>query len=448
MKRFLSSITALMMALTMYSCNTSPMPDSSDNQPDDEIPEQKDTVSTETPEQKDTLEVTPPEEENPPVELEKLKISIIGDSYSTFEGWSNKDVAGNRNDFWVYYPEGDNGTDITTVDRTWWYMLCQKPEYELEVSNSYSSSVVSNTWYGAQDVAGTDLSFMNRVGKNSKGVDYNGNPDIILVFGGTNDCWAGVKMGDYVYENWTVDDLKCFRPALSKLFSSLQEMYPDAKIYNITNSGTGGAPGLTATIVESIKYVCKHHKIPNIVLKNIEKKDNHPTYKGMQAICEQVYAVLTGAVDPEPEPEGEPDVPGGVKLEGEKIEYTPLNKYFVEYKTGEAVAFDDPAWWVTDYVEIPADAGKLSVAPITIFDGGASGNQTCPVAFYDADKEYIKEGSFPPPGISAWAGNILDWEIPENSRYVRFCWADYLYTHVDTKEQVDLNGKITAVWVK
>ena len=140
--------------------------------------------------------------------------------------------------------------------------------------------------------------------------------------------------------------------------------------------------------------------------------------------------------------------PGGVKLEGEKISYKPLNKYFIEYKTGVALEFNDAAWWVTDYVEIPSDVKKLSVAPITAFDGGAGSNQTCPVAFYDAGKNYIKDGSYPPPGISSWAGNILDWNIPENAKYVRFCWADYLYIHVDTKEQVDLGGKINAVWIK
>lgn len=406
MKKILLSAAALVMALTMWSC---------DNR-------------------------TPT--------VEKLSISIIGDSYSTFEGWSNKDMDGRKNDYYVYFPDGDNSTDVKSVDKTWWYMLCQKPEFELEISNSFSSSVISNTWYGQQDVTGTDLSFMNRVGKKASGVDYNGDPDIILVFGGTNDCWAGVAMGDYVYENWTVKDLKCFRPAFSKLLSSLLELYPDALIYNITNSGVNGAPGLTATVRESMQYICKHYKIPNIILEDIDKVENHPTYKGMQAICEQVYTVLTGKASPAPEPEGEPAVPGGVELEGERIEYTAINRAFIEYKTGAVVDYNDPAWWITDYVDIPEDAKKVSVAPITMFDGGQGGNQTCPLAFYDADKNYIKDGSFPPQGKSDWGGNILDWEIPADAAYLRFCWTDYLYIHIDTNEQVDLDGEIDAVWIK
>ena len=58
----------------------------------------------------------------------KQKISIIGDSCSTFEGWSNKNVAGNDNDYYVYYPHEGN-TDVTSVEKTWWYLLCQLPDF-------------------------------------------------------------------------------------------------------------------------------------------------------------------------------------------------------------------------------------------------------------------------------------------------------------------------------
>ena len=244
------SITVLLIAMTLFLCN----PDNPD-----------DTTSVK-------------------------KISIMGDSYSTFEGWSNMDVEGNPNEYFVYYPHEDN-TDVTSVEKTWWYMLCQKPEFELEISNSYSGSVVSNTHYGGVDVTDTDLSFMHRVGKNSYGVDYNGDPDIILVFGGTNDCWAGVELCDYVYDNWTYADLRCFCPAFSKLLASLQELYPDATVYTITN-GDNAFPGLTKSYAKSIEKVSRHYGVTNIVVKDIETTDEHPTYSGMQSICEQVYEVV------------------------------------------------------------------------------------------------------------------------------------------------------------
>ena len=262
MKNILFSITSLLIltAITLWSCDVLEGPDDP---------------------------AWPMDSTGAPI---KKKIAIMGDSYSTYDGWSNKDVNGNDNGFYVYYP--NERCQVDSVEKTWWYMLGQKPEFELEVSNSYSGSVISNTHYGGVDVTGTDLSFMNRVGMNPNGVDYNGNPDIILIFGGTNDCWAGVEMGDYVYENWTDEDLKCFRPAFSKLISSLLEFYPNAKVYNITNSGKGGIPGLTRSIAKSMKKVCEHYDIENIVLEDIDKVDAHPTYEGMQAICDQVYSVL------------------------------------------------------------------------------------------------------------------------------------------------------------
>lgn len=258
MKSALFYITAILIAITFSSC-------------DADIPEGPD---------------------EPEIATVK-KIAIMGDSYSTFDGWSNKDVAGNDNDHFVYYPHECTHTGVDSVEKTWWYMLCQKPEFELEVSNSFSGSVISNTHYNGMDVAGTEISFMSRVGKNSNGVDYNGDPDIILIFGGTNDCWAGVELGDYVYRNWTANDLKCFRPAFSKLVSTLLELYPRAKVYNITNSSTDGIQwGMSKSYAKSMQKVCKHYGIPNIVLEDIEKVENHPTYAGMQAICEQVYSML------------------------------------------------------------------------------------------------------------------------------------------------------------
>ena len=271
MKNKLLAITALLMAMTLWSCDT-------------EVPfEPYEPEWPEWPEDSSVVAV-------------KKRVAIMGDSYSTFGGWSNRDVAGNPNDYYVYYPHICPLTGVDSVEKTWWYMLCQKPEFELEISNSNSGAVISNTHYGGVDVAGTDLSFMNRVGKNSFGVDYNGNPDVILVFGGTNDCWAGVELGKYVYENWSAADLKCFRPAFSKFLSTLQELYPDAIVLNITNNVTAGIPGLTKSIAESMQNICNHYGVYNIVLKDIEKVDGHPTYKGMQSICNQVYPAVRWAV--------------------------------------------------------------------------------------------------------------------------------------------------------
>ena len=61
MNKTLLSITTLLMVMTLFSCN----------------PENSDDFTT------------------------VKKVSIMGDSYSTFEGWSNIDMVGNPNDYYV-----------------------------------------------------------------------------------------------------------------------------------------------------------------------------------------------------------------------------------------------------------------------------------------------------------------------------------------------------------
>ena len=49
---------------------------------------------------------------------------------------------------------------------------------------------------------------------------------------------------------------------------------------------------MTKSYAKSIQKICKHYGMTSIVVDDIEMTDNHPTYAGMQSICEQVYAVL------------------------------------------------------------------------------------------------------------------------------------------------------------
>jgi lysophospholipase L1-like esterase len=109
-----------------------------------------------------------------------------------------------------------------------------------------------------------------------------GNPDIIFVFGGTNDAWAGSPVGEYQYSDWTKEDCKAFRPALACLLDTLQKKYPGAKIISLLNSE------LREEINVSFREVCKHYGVQLIELYDIEKQNGHPSIKGMQSICDQI----------------------------------------------------------------------------------------------------------------------------------------------------------------
>ena len=202
------------------------------------------------------------------VSAQTKKVSILGDSYSTFQGMNPEGYA-------PFYPNDKN--DVTKVEQTWWSLYIKAMGYELEKNNSWGGTTICNTGYGGMDA--TANSFNARY-------ELLGNPDIIFVFGGTNDAWARSPIGEYKYADWTKDDCKAFRPALACLLVNLQKKYPKAKVYAILNSE------LREEINESSREVCKHYNVPLIELHDIEKQNGHPSISGMKSICEQLIKAI------------------------------------------------------------------------------------------------------------------------------------------------------------
>jgi len=195
-------------------------------------------------------------------------VSILGDSYSTFEGF----VTPETNEMW-YYEKTRNNTDVDDVTQTWWHKLITDNGYKLCVNNSWSGATIGYYGYGGNDYSGR--SFIRRM-------DNLGCPDIIFIFGGTNDSWAGAPMGEYKYENLRQDDFFSYRPALAFLLSQMQKRYPNVKLYFIINNG------LSDELTASTQEICRHYGVKYIQLEGIDKKNGHPTVKGMAQIAEQV----------------------------------------------------------------------------------------------------------------------------------------------------------------
>lgn len=59
-------------------------------------------------------------------------ISILGDSYSTFEGYLQPDT----NSIW-YYVSPRQQTDVTSVKQTWWHKFIKENNCRLCVNNSF-----------------------------------------------------------------------------------------------------------------------------------------------------------------------------------------------------------------------------------------------------------------------------------------------------------------------
>lgn len=194
--------------------------------------------------------------------MAQVKVSILGDSYSTFENW---------------IPEGNEpwygpaiGNDVKQVEDTWWFRLIEDNGLQLEKNDSWSGATISYTGYGGEDYS--PRSFITRADR------LGDNPDIIFVFGGTNDAWAGAPIGEF---NGT--DLYSVRPAIRELFRRLRANYPDALTVAIINTE------LTPQVESSLLTIAAEEDVPVVRLTAIDKQSGHPSIHGMSQIAAQTW---------------------------------------------------------------------------------------------------------------------------------------------------------------
>ena len=204
----------------------------------------------------------------------KKSVSILGDSYSTYEGYI---PAGNVP--W-YFDATQQGNDVNDVTLTWWHKFISGNGLRLCMNNSYSGATVCNTGYDKKDYS--DRSFITRMSN-------LGDPDVIFIFGGTNDSWAGSPLGEYQYGKWKKEDLYKFRPAMAYMLDYMTKRYINVDIYFLINTE------LKEEIDESVKTICKHYGVEYIELQDIDKIAGHPSVKGMQEISRQIEAYMAAA---------------------------------------------------------------------------------------------------------------------------------------------------------
>lgn len=200
-------------------------------------------------------------------------VSILGDSYSTYEDF----VTPATNELWYYAQNGEGKTDVKDVSQTWWHQVIKENGWRMCLNNSYSGATISYTGYDGNDYSAR--SFNTRM-------NDLGSPDIIFVFGATNDSWAGAPIGEYKYEGITKADMYSFRPALAYMLKWMTDYYLNTKIYFLLNDD------LRDEIDESVKTICARYGVPVIELEGIDKISGHPSVKGMRQIADQVNRFL------------------------------------------------------------------------------------------------------------------------------------------------------------
>lgn len=236
----------------------------------------------------DTLTVTTPSAGTPSWGSNPVRVGIIGDSISTFDGWIPE---GWRR----YYPYTGSAGSLTSVEQTWWHRLIYRlmPDAVLDRNISYSGTRVTKNMN--PDPSRPDLDEYDFVTR-CRNFD---DPDIIIIAGGTNDrpCATADLMGEYDYTSPLAElDRYRFRTAYICLIRTLMDEYPDAKIVCVVNdlllTGTASAIG------ESITEIASRYDLPCARIETtLETVGDgiHPSSMGAEHWADVVYETVKAA---------------------------------------------------------------------------------------------------------------------------------------------------------
>ncbi len=152
----------------------------------------------------------------------KTFISFLGDSISTYTGYSNSvvyndTIGGNA----VWFPNSNYvGADMS-VSETWWHKVCTRLDFDLCVNNSWSGSVVNT----AQTY--------NVRAKNLHNKDGN-RPDVIVIFMGVNDFASNTAVGSHDGSGDVPAAPYDFSGAYLKTVTTVRAAYPQSKVFCCT----------------------------------------------------------------------------------------------------------------------------------------------------------------------------------------------------------------------
>lgn len=199
------------------------------------------------------------------VNLYGKKISILGDSLSTFK---DNIPSGNA----TYYPNDNN--DVTLVEQTWWMNLVNNSNAQLEINNSFSGSKVS----GSEGSSYT------------KRIENLGNPDYIIIHGGTNDIWQNVPAGTLHFD---LSDDKIneneFADSYDLMIRKCRNLYPHANIILVI-------PHIVSVEYTSIiKEIAIHYNLFGIVdlhESSFILSNGHYQIADMQTVSSAVSKIL------------------------------------------------------------------------------------------------------------------------------------------------------------
>lgn len=171
------------------------------------------------------------------VSLQGKKVSILGDSISTFTGTMPADYN-------VYYPEHG---DIPNAGQTWWGQLLTNTGMVLcRNASSANTDVTGNSL--ALDGSAPGCSIRRLV--DLRGTDGS-SPDVIIIYMGINDFARSRTLGSFTAPGvQTEGEVMVFTDAYELMLQKIKALYPTASIYCCTllercdMEGNTGAPAV------------------------------------------------------------------------------------------------------------------------------------------------------------------------------------------------------------
>lgn len=204
--------------------------------------------------------------------LSGCAFGILGDSYSTFQGYIPEGNA-------CYYPNA-NVDDVLNVEDTWWHILMQRHHMNLTVNDSYSGATVCTTVRDGQPFASAFTERAKRSFSGDHQLDY------IIVFGTTNDSWLERPIGTVKFADRTEEDIKQVLPAYCDVLEYILQHNPQSKVIAVINTD------LHRDIGNGILDAAIHYGVTAVVLDGIDKQHGHPSALGMRQIADQIEPAL------------------------------------------------------------------------------------------------------------------------------------------------------------
>lgn len=227
-------------------------------------------------------------------------ISFLGDSITTYAGWSNntehnQSIGGNA----LWYPNNSYAGADLPVEATWWHRVFTALDYTLCVNNSRSGSKV------------TDPHTYNVRSKNLHNTSDNISPDIVVILMGINDFGAGIQVGNYDGTTTPPAFPATFSEAYGKLIQTIKDTYEGVEIYCCTvlpdekrDTVSGGESEYNAVIkllAENMDvnlidlYTESGINTQNISSYTVDKL--HPNSVGMEKMAEVIINTIKNNID-------------------------------------------------------------------------------------------------------------------------------------------------------